>query len=78
MGWESSDMVRFDFGPLLQGQTIIAKLKSAYDSLIFCPRGLQCQTNLLEIMAWESCEVVRFDLAPLFQGQMRVAKFESA
>ena len=31
---ESSDVVRFDLGPLLQGQTKIAKLKSAYNSLI--------------------------------------------
>ena len=30
---ESSDVVRFDLGPLLQGQTRIAKLKSAYNSL---------------------------------------------
>ena len=29
MGWESSDMVRFDLGPLLQGQMRIAKVKSA-------------------------------------------------
>ena len=29
MGCESSDVVRFDLGPLLQGQTRIAKLKSA-------------------------------------------------
>ena len=28
------------FGPLLQGQTRIAKLKSAYNSLIIGPRGL--------------------------------------
>ena len=50
MGWESFDVVRFDLGPLLQGQTGIAKLKSAYNSLIIGPRGLQCQTNLYEIM----------------------------
>ena len=31
---------RFDLGPLLQGQTSIAKLKSAYNSLIIGPRGL--------------------------------------
>ena len=37
---------RFDLGPLLQGQTRIAKLKSAYNSLIIGLRGLQCQTNL--------------------------------
>ena len=34
MGEESSGMVRFDLGPLLQGQKRIAKLKSAYNSLI--------------------------------------------
>ena len=39
MGWESFGMVRFDLGPLLQGQTRIAKLKSAYNSLIIGPRG---------------------------------------
>ena len=43
---ESSDVVRFDLGPLLQGQMRIAKLKSAYNSLIIGPRGLQCETNL--------------------------------
>ena len=37
---ESSDVVRFDLGPLLQGQTRIANLKSAYNSLIIGPRAL--------------------------------------
>ena len=46
MGWESFDVVRFDLGPLVQGQMRIAKLKSAYNSLIMGPRGLQCETNL--------------------------------
>ena len=46
MDCKSFDMVRFDTGPLLQGQMIIAKLKSAYNSLIIGPRGLQCETNL--------------------------------
>ena len=46
MGWESSDLFRFDLGPLFQGQTRIEKLKSAYNSLIIGPRGLQCETNL--------------------------------
>ena len=40
MGWESSGVVGFDLGPLLQGQTRIAKLKSSYNSLIIGPRGL--------------------------------------
>ena len=43
---ESSDVFRFDLGPFLQGQTRIAKLKSAYNSLIIDHRGLQCETNL--------------------------------
>ena len=40
MGWESSGVVGFDLGPLLQSQVRIAKLKSAYNSLIIGPRGL--------------------------------------
>ena len=31
MGWESSGMVGFDLGPLLQGQTKIARPKIAYN-----------------------------------------------
>ena len=46
MGWEYFDVVKFDLGPLLQGQMRIAKLKSACNSLIIGPRGLQCETNL--------------------------------
>ena len=40
MDWESSGVVGFELGPLLQGQTRIAKVKSAYNSLIIGPRGL--------------------------------------
>ena len=40
MCWESSGVVGFDLGPLLQGQTSIAKLRSAYNLLIIDPRGL--------------------------------------
>ena len=40
MGWGSSGVVIFDLGPLLQGQTRKAKLKSVYNSLIIGPRGL--------------------------------------
>ena len=40
MDWESSGVVGFDLGPLLQGQTRIAKLRSAYNSLIIGPRDL--------------------------------------
>ena len=58
MGWQSFDVVRFDLGPLLQGQTRIAKLKSAYNlllvleaimayiSLVIGRRGFKCEDNL--------------------------------
>ena len=39
MGWEYFGVIGFDLGPLLQGQTGIPKLKSAYNSLIIGPRG---------------------------------------
>ena len=68
MNWESSDVVRFDLGPHLQGQSV-------HNLLIICPRGLQCQTYLYEIMGWVS-SVFRFGLGPLRQGQMRIAKFK--
>ena len=67
MGWESFGVVRFDLGPLLQGQTRIAKLKSAYNSLIIGRTGLGWLTYLQEIMHWESSGVVRFDLGPSFK-----------
>ena len=40
MGWESSGVVRFHLGPLLQGQRRIAKLKSVYNSLVIGHRVL--------------------------------------
>ena len=40
MGCESFGVVRFYLGPLLRGQTRIAKLKIAYNSLIIGPTGL--------------------------------------
>ena len=41
MVWESSGVVGFDLGPLLQGQMRIAKGESAYNSLIIGPTGLE-------------------------------------
>ena len=40
MDRESFGVVKFNLGLLLQGQARIAKLKSAYNSLIIGPRGL--------------------------------------
>ena len=77
MGLKSSDVVRFDLGPLLKGQTGIAKLKSVYNPQIIGHRSVQCETNLQEIICWESFDV-RFDLGHLLQGRTRVAKLKSA
>ena len=57
MGWECFDVVRFDLGPLLQGLVRTAKFKNAYNLFIIDPRGLQCETNLQDIMGWESSDV---------------------
>ena len=46
MCWESFAVVRFDLGPLVQGQTPVTKLKSAHISFIIGPRGLGCEKNL--------------------------------
>ena len=46
MGWKSFGVVGFDLRPLLQGETRIAKLKSAYNSLIIGPTGLGWYTNI--------------------------------
>ena len=53
MGWESFGVVRFDLGPL-QSQMRIAKLKSAYNSLIIGHTALGWQTNLQKIIGRES------------------------
>ena len=68
-------MVRFDLRPHLQGQMTIAKLKSADNWFIICPRGFQYESNLQEVMGWESSDVFRFDPGPLLQGQTMVHWF---
>ena len=49
MGCESVDMVRFDLGTLLQGQMRIAKIESAYNSLIIGDRDLGWLNHWLRI-----------------------------
>ena len=41
MGWDSFGVIGFDLGPLLQGQMRLVKLKSAYNSFIIGPTGLE-------------------------------------
>ena len=80
MGWESFDVVRFDLGPLLQGQTRISKLKSAYSSLIIGRTGLGWKPTYRKswagnLLVWSD---LTLDLSFLLQGQMRIAKLKSA
>ena len=60
MGWESFNVIIFRLGPLLQGQTITVKLKSAYNLLIIGPRGLQCQPTYQK--SWAGNLLMRSDL----------------
>ena len=78
MGWESFGVVRFDLGPIVQGQARITKLINAYNLLVIGPRGFGWQTILWVIMGWESFGVVKFDLGSLVQGQMRIAEHKGA
>ena len=69
MGCESVDMVRFDLGTLLQGQMRIAKIESAYNSLIIGDR----KSLARNLLVWSD-----LTFGPLLQGQMRTAKLKSA
>ena len=46
MGYESSDMVRFDLGAPPSRSNEDSQTESVYNSPIIGPRGLQCETNL--------------------------------
>ena len=72
MGCEFVDMVRFDLGTLLQGQMRIAKIESAYNSLII-GKPSHRKSLARNLLVWSD-----LTFGPLFQGQMRTAKLKSA
>ena len=78
MGCESVDMVRFDLGTLLQGQMRIAKIESAYNSLIIGDRDLGCKPSHRKSLARNLLVWSDLTFGPLLQGQMRTAKLKSA
>ena len=79
MCWESFAVVRFDLGPLVQGQTAVAKLKSAYISIIIGLEVWDVKTTYRKTCAGNLFfDVVRFDLGPLVQGQTTMSKLKSA
>ena len=73
MGWESSGVVGFDLGPL-QGQTRIAKVKSAYNSLIIDPRNLQYETNSTKSWA-RNFLMLDLTLGPSFKVKQWITGF---
>ena len=79
MGWESFGVVKFVLRLFLQGQTRIAKPKSAYNSLIIDPRGMQCETKFFW-KSWAGILLMWSDLTldPLLQDQTRIPKLKSA
>ena len=76
MGWESSGVVGFDLGPLLQGQTRIAILKLLITGLLSVLEV--CKPTYRKSWAGKSSGLVGFDLGPLLQGQLSIAQFKTA
>ena len=62
-----------DVESLLQGPTVVAKLKSAYNVLIIGYRSLACETNLgYKWLVFFG--VIGFDLGAFLHGQMMVSQ----
>ena len=78
MGWVSSDVVRFDLGPLFQAQLRIPKLKSAYNSLILVLEVCIVKSTYRKSLAGNLLMWSDLTLDPLLQGQTRIVKRKSA
>ena len=72
MFWESSGVVGFDLGPLLEGQMRTAKLKSAYNSLIIGPRGF----GALSLWWIQFASVLRCARSSSYLSRINVNKIE--
>ena len=64
---ESSDVVRFNLGSLLQGQMRIAKVKTAYSSLIIGARGLVWKAIYRKSLAGNLLVWLDLTLGPSFK-----------
>ena len=71
MFWESSGVVEFDLGPLLEGQMRTAKLKSAYNSLIIGRRGF----GALSLRWIQFASVLRCARSSYHLKVLRIANF---
>ena len=71
-------MVGFDLGPLLQGQTRIAKAKSAFSRLLLVLEVWDGKPTDRKSWAGNLSVWSNLTLGPLLQGQTRIAKVKSA
>ena len=71
MGCKSFDVVRFDLEPLLQGQTRVAKLKSAYNLLIIGPRDCNVKPTFWKSWAVNLLMWSDLTLGPYFKVKRR-------
>ena len=64
MGWDSFGVVRFDLGPLLQGQLKISQTYNCLELAYYWSYKFGMVNKLQEIMGWEFFCVVGFDFGP--------------
>ena len=67
MGWEYSDVIRLDLGPLHQGQTRIPKHKSAYNSLLLVPEVFNVKSTYRKPWAGNLLTCSDLTLGPSFK-----------
>ena len=72
MGWESCNMVRYDLGPLLQGQTRVITC------LLLVLEVCNVKSKYRKSWAWNLLILSDLTLCPYLQGQTRTAKLKSA
>ena len=78
MGWESSGVVGFDLGPLLEGQMRTAKLKSAYNLLIIGPRGFGALSlRWIQFASVFRCARSSSGFCPIFNVFLHLYEFTS-
>ena len=65
MGWESSGVVRFGLGPLLQGQMRIPKVKTAYNRLLLILEVYS--TKPTHMKSWARNFLLDLTLGPSFK-----------
>ena len=71
-------MVRFDLGPLVQGQTTIAKLKVPISSLLLVLEVCNVKPTYRKACAENLLMLSDLTFDPLLQGQARITKVKSA